>query len=206
MTTDRPLFRSLDQALRWAWRHEPAMVKAPAIMQLAGMDERESAPTEEEEKQEPPPRVLNFDLSPKPFGIDAAGQQGLLKSFVNRQPIPERLHLIAKYATKDERREAQRMLRDYLLPLLSVIIRPRFCVYTCIGIYYGRRDVTLKDLSIKVLYLVPVREGEDDAKRNREAWRMVRDLSRDVESLLKDIATRTEELAHSELRARGVIA
>ena len=204
--TDKPLFRSLDQCLRWAWRHEPRMVKQAAIMQLAGKDDREGAQTEAEEKEPAPPRVLNFDLSPKPFGIDGAAQQGLLKSFVNRQPIPERLHLIAKYATRDERRDAQRMLRDYLLPLLNVIVRPRFVVYECIGIYYGRRNVTLKDLSCKVLYLVPVREGEGDAKRNREAWRMVRDLSRDIESLLKDLATRTEELAHSELRARGVIA
>jgi hypothetical protein len=35
---------------------------------------------------------------------------------------------------------------------------------------------------------------------------MVRDLSVDIDGLLADLATRTEELAHSELRARGVIA
>ena len=175
-------------------------------MQLAGADDRESAPTADEEKEPAPPRVVDFDLDPKPIGVDAAGQQGLLKSFVYRQPIPERLHLLAKYARGDERRQAQRQLRDYLLPLVNNIVRPRYVIYECISIYYGKRTVTLKDLSCKVLYLVPVREGQDDAKRMREAWRMVRDMSRDVESLLKDIATRTEEMAHSELKARGVIA
>ena len=202
---DKPLFRSLDQALRWAWRHEPRMVRPPAIMQLAGRDDRDSAPLEEEIDKAPPPRVIDFDLDPKPSGIDAAGQQGLLKSFVYRQPDPERLHLISKYAFGDERKQAQRALRDYLIPLVNNIIRPRYVIFACVSHFYGSR-ITLKDMAVRVVTIVPVKEGEDDAARMREAWRMVRDLSHDVDNLLRDVATRTEDMALSELKARGVIS
>ena len=204
MTADRPLFRSLDQALRWAWRYSPRMTKPPAIMQLAGADQRESAPTEDEEKEPAPPRVIDFDLEPKPTGIDAAGQQGLLKSFVYRQPDPERLHLISKYAHGSERRDAQRALRDYLLPLINSAIRPRQLVFECVRIYYGKRDVTFKDMAVRFVHLVPEKEQEPE-QRMREAWRMVRALAHDVEGLLRDLATRSEEFAYSTLKARGVI-
>ena len=180
------------------------MTKPPAIMQLAGQDDREGAPTEDEKKEPAPPRVVDFDLDAKPHGIDAAAQIGLLKSFCYRQPSPERLHLLAKYAVGEERRAAQRALRDYLMPLINNIIRPRFVVYSCVSRYYGR-SVSFKDLALKVEYLVPTTFTNEKARR-QEAWRMVRDLSRDVESLLKDLATRTEELAHGELKARGVVA
>jgi len=199
---EKPLFRSLDQCLRWAWRHEPRMVKQAAIMQLAGKDDREGAQTEAEEKEPAPPRVLNFDLDPKPFGIDGAAQQGLLKSFVNRQPIPERLHLIAKYATRDERRDAQRALRDYLLPLVNASIKPRHMIYMLVSRFYGR-PVAFKELAIKIEYLM---RGTEPEERMREAWRFVRATSHDVDDLLKSLATRCEETAYSELRQRGVIA
>lgn len=198
-TLDRPLFRSLEQCLRWAWRHEPRMVAPPVIHRMVGNDDREQIADEEA-----PPRVSNFDLDPKPVGVDAAGQQGLLKSFVYRQPDPERLHLIAKYAHGEERRAAQRALRDYLIPLVNNVIRPRYVIFSLVAHYYGRNDVSYKDLSSKVLYLVP--ENKPDKQRKREARRMVSDLGFDVNSILKDIATRSEELAYSELKAKGVIA
>ena len=201
---DRPLFRSLDQCLRYAWRNQPRMVKPPAIMQLAGVDEREGAPAPGEEKEPAPPRILNFDLDRKPTGLDAAGQMGLLQSFVRRQPAPERYHLSAKYAGGEERKDAQRALRDYLLPLINQVLRPRHLVYVLVGRYYGRRDVVFKDWAVKLLYLVP--QQENPVERMQEAWRMVRDLAADIDGLLADLAARTEDLAVAELRERGVIA
>lgn len=204
--TDRPLFRSLDSALRFTYQTAPRVIGISAIAGLMAADKREGAMTREEELDAPPPRAINFDLDPVPIGIDAAAQQGLIKGFVARRSSPGRLHLLAKYAKGDERRQAQRELRDYLLTHLEDDFRPHYVVYACVSLYYGRRNVRIKDLAARVVHLIPNKEGQLPANRLRECERKCRTLSILVSGLLKDVGARAEDVATQELRVRGVIA
>ena len=227
-TGDRPLFRDLGHALTWAYRWQ----SAPGPTQLAavhkafqatvtpecphgnyqaaadalGVERHEVrqilAPIQDQNAE--PVRSRDPDLDPVPYGIDASAQCGFLKSFVARQPTPERWHLLAKFARGDERRQAQRMLRDYLIPLVNNILRPRNILFQSVGHFYGK-GFEAKMLARKILYLVAEQEGEKPESRMWRAVRMVRALDEDVSILLQDIGAKTEIIATDELRARGVI-
>ena len=196
---ERPLFRTVDAALKWAFqpRYARAVQSSHVLLPFMKRDR-----LGDDRVTDAPIRAVDPGLERAPIGLDAAAQAGMLQSFVIRQPDPRRLHLLSKYAHGELRNAARRALRDFLIPLMRQTIRPRFVVYECVGRYYGKR-IVFKDLSIKVLYLVP--EGGDEAKRMRSAWRMVREIAREVDSWLKQISTQTEQAAHEELQNMGVI-
>ena len=195
------LFPDLDSCLRWAFRSTPIVMKPGVLARMVGRDERAS-PADEDAVVRP---TVNPDIDAKPTGLDAAAQKGMLLGYVNRQPVPERFHLIAKYAIGDERKGAQIELRDYLLPLMNDILRHRWVMLQCVGRYYGK-PVTFKDLGARILYLIPPVEGEKPETRMGRAWRSVRETSREIDDHLKSLASRTEEQCYGELKARGVIA
>jgi hypothetical protein len=199
---EKPLFVSLDAALKWAYNSEPSLVGTAGIFRMMGYDNRDSS--KDVEVETTPLPTVNPDLDRLPTGLDAVVQIGMIKSFVMRQPDPARLHLLSKYAHDNERIAARRALRDYLMPFLGSTIRPRYVIYHCVCRYYGK-PIAFNDLASGIVYLVPKHKRETAKKRMGKAWRMVRSMSMDVDSLLKDIATRTEELAHFELKEMGLI-
>ncbi len=200
------MFRSLDHAMRFAYQSEPRVVGASSLVGMMATDKREGAPSREEELDAPPPRAINFDLEPVPIGLNAAAQQGLIKSFVARRPAPARLHILAKWANGVERREAMRALRDHLSPFLEETFRPRYIIYVYVGTYYGQRQIDVRDLAGRALYLVPKVEGQNHANWVRAAERRCRELGFHVGGLLKDLGGRSEDDATVELKNLGVIA
>jgi hypothetical protein len=197
--TDRPLFRSVDAAFKWAFQPRYARAVQSSHILLPYMKKDRLG---EDRVTDAPIHAVDPGLERTPIGLDAAAQAGMLCSFVLRQPDPRRLHLLSKYAHGELRQQARRALRDFLIPLMRQTIRPRFAIYECVSRHYGKR-IVFKDLASKVLYLVP--EGGTEAKRLQRAVRMVRELARDTDSWLKQISTQTEQAAHEQLKQSGVI-
>ncbi len=187
--------------MKWAFRSTPSMIKPTVLARMAGADNRESS-ADEEAVVRP---TVNPDIDPRPIGLDAAAQKGMLLGYVGRLTTPERWHLIAKYALGDERKGAQIELRDYLTPLINDILRHRRTMFECVARFYGKpvKDTELAD---RILYLVPPVENEKTVNRKQRAKRIVTNLSLEIEDHLKSLATRAEERSFLELRARGVIA
>ena len=226
---ERPLFRSLDQCLRWAFGE--GVVRGPTKLAKAHralMDTRSLERPHGDyqaaadaigvtvvalhelldpvlDREELPLPSRDPDLDRLPDRDDAPAQVGMILGFVSRQPRPERQHLIAKFAYGNERRQAQRELRDYLLPLIDDMLKPRFLVFMLVARFYG---LTMEDefLRHKALsYLLPA-HYKNYEMRVAAAGQMVDRMSRDINGLLADVATRTEDLAYCELKARGVVA
>lgn len=226
MTADRPLFRELSSCLKWAFGY--GVVRKPTALANAHralMDTRnDTCPRGDYQKaadtigvsvrelrdlldpvldrEELPLPSRDPDLDRLPGRDDAPAQAGLILGFVHRRPRPERQHLIAKFAFGEDRRQAQRELRDYLRPLVNDMLKPNFVIYTLIARFYG---LPVEDgfLPRRVLHLVP---GNTREQRQVAAKRMVDGMAVDIEGWLQPLATRCEELATDELRARGVIA
>ena len=202
MTDSRPLFRSLEQCLRWAFgcgvvRGPTKLAKAHRALMDTRSLERPHGDYQAAadaigvtvvalhelldpvlDREELPLPSRDPDLDRLPDRDDAPAQVGMILGFVSRQPRPERQHLIAKFAYGDERRQAQRELRDYMIPLVNQMWRSRYEIFVCVCRFYGSHHEAPHDVA----------------------------LDRDVGDLLQDLAARTEDLATSELRARGVIA
>jgi len=199
--TERALFDGLDSCMKWTFRHQVSAFRPTILARMAGADNRESV-ADGDAVVLP---TVNPDIDPRPVGLDAAAQKGMLLGYVGRLPTPERWHLVAKFALGDVRRGAQIELRDYLVPLMNDILRHRRTILECVARFYGK-PVKLKDLADKILFLIPPVEGEKESNRKARAMRSVTSLSLDIEDHLKSLASRTEELAYSELKMRGVIA
>ena len=226
---ERPAFRDLHHALTWALRYDserrPTELAAahkafeatktpefPHGRYQEAADKLEISAGELRQMLAPihnpepaPVRGRDPDLDPVPYGQDALGQVGLIRSFVARQPTPEKWHLLAKFAVGDERRQAQRALRDYLIPLSDHVLRHRNTMFLGVAHYYGL-PVDVKALAKRILYLIHAIDGEKPENRLSRARRMVVEVHAEIEDFLKGLATRAEESATEELKARGVIA
>lgn len=227
----RPLFRSLDQCLKYAFsygveRGPTALAKAHRAWMETRTDECPHGDYERAaeilggaagkyvsagdlrdllvpvlNREELPMPSRDPDLDRLPDRNEAPAQVGLILGFVYRQPRPERQHLIAKYAFGDERAIAQKELRDYLLPLVDDMVKPRYTIYLLVARFYGLSiELSAVQRTVRNFAL-----GDTPQDRARLAEQMVDRLRRDVDEHLQSISMRTEDAACSELRARGVI-
>lgn len=192
------MFESLDDAMRWAYGHRVSTTQMSTLNAMMGKV------AGDEQEIDAPVRQSNPNLERLPDGWDAVAQIGMLKAFVAGLPDTDRWHIQAKYARGAERQFAQHSLRDRVIPLLEVVLRPRWIMYQLVARYYGKR-VFFRDLAIHVRPMIPVKDGEKPETHERRVWRMVRGMSATAETWLKDVATRAEERAHAVLKEQGVI-
>jgi len=197
----RPLFRTVNDAMRYAFRQRDARPLQSSHLLVPLMQKQR---LEKDGPADAPVRAIDPSLDRIPPGL-AGVQASMLQNFVRRQSIPRNLHLFSKYSHGEERRQAQRALRDFLIPLLRQTIKPRFLIFQCVCRYYDRREMTFTDLACRMAPLIEKKEGETSEKHMRRAWRQVRELSREVDSWLQQIGMQSEDAAYSQLEGLGVV-
>lgn len=196
---DKPLFSDVSEALYWAYRTRPRIVRLPPMVRLMGKSRR--AADIEEIQGAPPARGIDPELDDRPYGLDAVAQIGMIKEFVNRLPDRERCYLIARYAQDVERRTAREDLVGLLMPVLSAALRPPRVVYQLVCRYYGRR-VSFHKLAARMVDLYP---DVAEPRRQKHVYRIVRKMYGEIDRALGDIGGRADETAYLYFHERGVI-
>jgi len=197
------LFSSVNDAFFWAFRRRSARPVQSSHLIAPLMKKDRLA---EEGPADTPIRALDPALERIPPGLAATAQASMLQSFCIRQPVPRNLHLLSKFAHGETQLAARRALRDFILPLLVQKVKPpKYVVYSLLGRHYGRRDVTIKDLARRMVPLIECKDGETDEKHFRRVSRQVRELERDVDGWLSQIASQTEDACFEQLSATGVV-
>lgn len=183
---DLALFRSADEAVRWAWylaRHEPGIIGGPSYAKFIKRDEHERDETESKVRV-----VSNIQTAPRSRGLDAAAQAGLIKSAIEALPLEDRFLVKAKMLRSLERTEAVRALvanLDTYVPdvdaalMLDLLVR-----------HYGKRGISIAAL----------------AKKHNIDRRKLTAIRRQVEITLDAISYRAETAAYLKLQRMGVVA
>lgn len=123
--SDRPLFRTVDEALRWAYRVQRAAPKTSALAQWIG-------------KRRPAPLL--------PLGLDGAAQAGMIKAAVESLQPHQRNATVARYGQGRERAAARAALIDYIRPRFGTGISPYRMVRELVAKYFGKQ-VWVADLA-----------------------------------------------------------
>ena len=182
---DRPLFRDLQSALRWAWYGSidaSNTVKGPSYASLQKDDEREQIDGEK-------PAPFNTEFGGVPRGLLAAGQAGAIKRHVMAMPGDEGAHVLMKFLAGREQREGRRILRRLVADYVGASGVDRRAVGLLVAWHYGAKGLSASSIAEKV---------EIDRRR-------VAKLNNRVRITLDALGCRAEERLYQTLRDRGVV-
>jgi hypothetical protein len=191
--SERPLFESLDAALRLAYRARPSTLARSrwSRMIVSRGDAR---------------RLRNPDLDPMPHGYEAAGLVGEVKRVVEARPPIEQAHLTAKFAPGRVSREAQRVLLPHVSHLLrdgdlAAIVGWMTLRFISRFYGYGRGRLSLLAMNLEL----PQRAGEKAANHHKRRLRLLKEAERRVHVFLQSLATDAEESVYSALKDKGLV-
>lgn len=119
------LFRSVDDALQWAYSGRRARPKGSALWGMIGG---------------------KISRSTLPTGLDASAQAGMIKAAVSALPPHQRAAIKRRFASGREWHEARRQLVEYLIPRMPGTIKPWRLIDKLVAKYYGDK-VWLVDLA-----------------------------------------------------------
>lgn len=185
----RPLFRSMSEALIWAWYVAPqraSTVKPSSVSSMIGKDSREQR---DEQIAKVSSDAFMFDR--KPTGYDASAQAGLIKGYISRLPRDECCHIMAQFLRGRERALARRALVGIILSYIDEGWEHRRLVLRLIAKHYGQPDIFLDELAKRY-----------HVKGGRRA---VTAIYREVVIMLDAIAHRSETRVCDDLQRLGVI-
>lgn len=187
---ERVAFRSLEDALVFAfynWHAVSGTVEEPSFVRFISKNSREQLDEKPQVR-----RVFGPDVDRMPDGYDAAGQAGMIKTYINDLPEPEQSHIKAQYLVWTDRSEAKQRLVTAILPTLPTGVHKRRLIADLVSKFYGKKG---KELALKAL-----------AKRYEVGQHAVSYLNRNVNTALRAIAVRAETRVYDYLQERGVIA
>lgn len=144
-TFDRPLFRTIGEALIWAWYSAPARastVNPSSVVSMISEDNREQVDGEKRKRSSD-----SFMFDRKPNGYSAAAQAGLIKGYVSRLPRDECCHIMAAYLRGRERARARRVLTGIILSYIDEGWERRRLVLRLIAKHYGKPGIHIDDLA-----------------------------------------------------------
>ena len=186
---DKPLFRSAEAAIYWAWYQAPSRantVKPSSIVGMIGKDSRE-------QRDEQIAKVSSdaFMFERKPNGYDASAQAGMIKGYVSRLSSEERFHIMARFLKGQERARARRALSGIILAYIEDGRSNRRLVLRLLARHYGQPGIFIEDLAERY----KVKGGR----------RAVTAINREVVITLDAVGFRAESRVLDYLQERGVI-
>jgi hypothetical protein len=185
MTEERVLFRSLGDAMIWAWylaRAGGGMVKGPSYAQFIKSDERSADDAGSRS-------ISGVYTSRQPTGLDGAAQAGMIKRFVHSMNAVSQCHLMAAMLRAEDRAAAQREMAIFVLKQLEGAPDTGL-VTELVRKHYGARGLSMVAL----------------AKKYEIDRRKVSGIRAQVEITLDAIAFRAETDAYEHFQKMGVIA
>ncbi len=183
---DRPLFKDLHSALRWAWYGSVIAsntVKEPAYARFQSEDERDK------DADAPPPVERGRDVGGVPRGLLAAGQAGAIKRHVLQMPGDEGAHIMVKFLSGQEKYQARQILRRLVSDYIGAHGKDRRAAGLLLARYYGAKDITMVKVAEKL---------EIDRRR-------VSQVNRRVVIHLEALSYRAEMSLYGELQRRGIV-
>lgn len=188
---DKPLFRTMDEALYWAWYQAPvkaSTVKPSSVVTMMGDDSRDQLYEKEKNARR---SSDSFMFERKPNGYDAGAQAGLIKGYVMRLAREECLHIMARHLRGIERAKARRAMVGIVLAYIDEGWSHRRLVLRLMAKYYGKPGVFLGDLA--------------DRYRVKGGRRAVSGIYREVSLVLHAVSVRAENRVCDYLQEQGVI-
>ena len=185
----KPLFRSMEECLTWAWYVAPQRANTVKPSSVAGMIGKDSREQRDEQIAKVSSDAFMFER--KPNGYDAGAQAGLIKGYVSRLPRDECCHIMARFLKGRERARARRALVGIVLSYIDDGWSHRRLVLELMKKYYGAPDITLEDLAVKY-----------EVKGGRRA---VTAINREVAIILDAIGYRSEMRVFDYLQEMNVI-
>lgn len=186
---DKPLFRSIAEALIWAWYVAPSRASTVKPSSIAGMIGKDSREQQDGEVAKVSSDAFMFDR--RPHGYDAGAQAGMIKGYVLRLPREECLHIMAAFLRGRERARARRELVGVILSFLDEDRNQRRLVLRLISRYYGKPGIHFRDLAERYRVVGGVRA--------------VSRLNREAVIMLDAVGYRAESRASTYLQEQGVI-